>query len=152
MLFLNLAWGNASRTNLKKISSLQKHVIQIINCKDRFAYARGLFLESKALNVFQLNILTNLVFMHKIKFQTAPEIFQNKSCKPSHKCPANFSTSNYSIPLFNFSKSKYKISIRDPTLWKNIPTSSEKMQESVTVFKNSMRKKLVELKNETSYF
>ena len=90
--------------------------------------------------------------MHKIKSQTAPKIFQNKFRKPTHKYPTNFSTSNYSIPPFKLSKSKYRISIRGPTLWKNIPTNSEKMQENVTVFKNSMRKKLLELQNETSYF
>ena len=148
----NIAWGSTNRTNLKKINSLQKHAIWIIHCKDRFANARELFGESKILNVFQLNILNNLVFMHKIKSQTAPEIFQNKFRKPTHKYPTNFSTSNYSIPPFKLSESQYRISIRDPTLLKKIPTNSEKMQESVTIFKNSMRKKLLELQNETSYF
>ena len=90
--------------------------------------------------------------MHKIKSQTAPKLFQNKFHKPNHKYPTNFSTSNYSIPPFKLSKSIYRISIRGPTLWKNIPTDFEKMQESVTVFKNCMRKKLLELQNETSYF
>ena len=90
--------------------------------------------------------------MHKIKYQTAPKIFKNKFCKPTHEYPKNFSTSNYSIPPFKLSKSKYKISIKGPTLWKNIPTISEKMQESVTVFKDSIRKKLLELENEISYF
>ena len=90
--------------------------------------------------------------MHNIKSKTAPKIFQNKFRKPTQKYPTNFSIFNYSIPLFKLSTSKYRISIRDPTLWKNIPTNSEKMQESVTLFKNSMRKKLLELQNETSYF
>ena len=89
--------------------------------------------------------------MHKIKSQTTLKIFQNKFRKRTHKYPTNFSTSNYSIPTFKLSKSKYRISIRGPTLWKNFPTNSEKMQASVTVFKNSMRKKLLELQNET-YF
>ena len=73
--------------------------------------------------------------MHKIKSQTAPKIFQNKFRKPTHKYPTNFSTSNYSysIPPFKLSKPKYRISIRGPTLWKNIPTNSEKMQKSVCV-------------------
>ena len=90
--------------------------------------------------------------MHKIKSQTAPKLFQNKFPKPTHKYPTKFPAPNYSIPPFKLSKSKYRISIRGPTLWKNIPTNSEKMQESVTVFKNSMRKKLLELQNETTYF
>ena len=90
--------------------------------------------------------------MHKIKSQTAPKMFQNKFCNPAHKYPKNFSTSNHSILSFKLSKSKYRTSIRGPTLWKNIPTNSEKMQESVTVFKNSVRKRLLELENEISYF
>ena len=90
--------------------------------------------------------------MHQIKSQTAPKTFQNKFGKPTHKFPANFSISNYSIPLFKLSKPKYRISIICLTLWKKIPTNSEKMQESVTVFKNSMRKKLQELQNEATCF
>ena len=80
--------------------------------------------------------------MHKIKSQTAPNIFQNNFRKPTHEYPTNFSTSNYSIPPSKLKK---------PKLWINIPTNSEKIQESVTVFKNSMRNKLQELENETSY-
>ena len=76
--------------------------------------------------------------MNKIKSQTAPKIFQNKFHKPIHKCPTNFSTSNYSIPPFQLSKSKYRISIRGPHYG--------------LVFKNSMRKKLLELENEILYF
>ena len=90
--------------------------------------------------------------MHKIKSQTAPKMFQNKFHKPIHRYPTNFSTSKYSVPPFKLSKSKYRISIRGPTLRESIPTNSEKMQESVTIFKTSMRKKLLELQNETSYF
>ena len=90
--------------------------------------------------------------MHKIKYQTAPKIFQNKFSKPTHKYPTNFSTSNYSIPPFKLSKSKYRISIRGPKLWEKIATNIEKMQESITAFKNSMRKKLLELQNETDLY
>ena len=136
----NMVWGSTNRTNLKKINSLQKHAFRIIHCKDRFAHTRELFRESKILDVFQVDILNNLIFMHKVKSQTEPKIFQNKFRKPAYKYPTNFSASNYSIPPTKLSKSKYRISIRGPTLWKNIPTNSEKMQESVTVFKNSMKK------------
>ena len=74
-------------------------------------------------------------------------MFQNKFQKPTNKYPTNFSSSNCSILPLKLSKSKYSISRRGPTLWKNIPKNFEKMQESVTVFKNSMRKKLLELEN-----
>ena len=88
--YRNIAWGSTNRTNLKKINSLQKHAIRIIHRKDRLAHARELFRESKILNIFQLNILNNLVFMHKIKSQIAPNLFQNKFRKQTHKYPTNF--------------------------------------------------------------
>ena len=50
--------------------------------------------------------------MYKIKSQTVPKIFQKKFHKPTHMYDINFSTSNYSIPPFKLSKSKYRISIR----------------------------------------
>ena len=88
--------------------------------------------------MFQLNSVSNLAFMRKIigkvTSPTAAEIFLNNFRKPNHKYPTNFSTSNYSIPQFLFSKSKYRISIRGPTLLKNIPANSEKIQESVIAF------------------
>ena len=94
-------------------------------------------------------ILNSLVFMHKIKSQTAPKIFENKFRKPTNTYRINFSTSSNSIPPFNSSKSKYRPS-RFLTLWKNNSSNYEKMQQSVTTFTNSMRKKLLELENEKS--
>ena len=94
---------------LKTINSQQKNVTPIIHFKDKFADARELFLESKILNVFQLDISNNLAFLHRIKFSTAPKIFRNKFRKPTRKYPTNFSTFDYSIPLFKSSKSKYRV-------------------------------------------
>ena len=47
----------------------------MIHCKERFIHDRELLQENQILNVFQLNILNNYVFMHKIKPQTASKIF-----------------------------------------------------------------------------
>ena len=66
----NIAWGSINRTNILKINSLQKDAIRIIHCKSRFAHATQLLRKSKILNVFQLNILDNLVFMHQISNST----------------------------------------------------------------------------------
>ena len=91
--------GKTNRTNLKKINSQQKHATQIMHCKDRFAHARDLFRDGKILNVFKLNILNNLDFMHKTKSQTVPKIFENKFRKPARKHPTNFCTFKYSYAI-----------------------------------------------------
>ena len=115
----NIAWGSTTRTNLKKLYSQQKHTIRIVYSKDRLSHIREL-LQCKVLNVYQVNIWKNLVFMDQINSNTVPTIFLNKFKKPTHNYPTNFAGTNYSIlPL-------YRISIRGPTLWKNIPTDTEK--------------------------
>ena len=84
-----------------------------MHCKDRFAHLdRELFQKRKYLNVFQLSVLNNLLFMHRIKFQTVPKIFQDNFGEPTHKYLSNFSTSNYSTSPFKLNKSKYRISVR----------------------------------------
>ena len=72
----NIAWASTNKT----IQQSTKYAIRIIHCKDR-----ELFRKSKYLNVFQINILNNLLFMHQTKSQTAPKIFQDNFRKPTHK-------------------------------------------------------------------
>ena len=62
----NIAWGSTTRTNLKKIYSQQKHAIRVAYSKDRFSHTREVFKRCKVLNVYQVNIWKNLVFMHQI--------------------------------------------------------------------------------------
>ena len=112
----NIAWGSTTRTNLKKIYSQQKHAIRIVYSKDRLSHTRELFKQCKVLNVYQVNIWKNLVFMHQINSNTVPTIFLNKFKKPTRNYPTNFAETNYSIPPFKLNKSKYRISIRGPTL------------------------------------
>ena len=85
----NITWGSTARSNLKKIYSQQKHAIRIVYSKDRLTHTRELFKECKVLNVYQVNIWKNLVFMHQINSNTVPTIFLNKFKKPTHNYPTN---------------------------------------------------------------
>ena len=76
--------------------------------KDRFAHARELFRESKILNVFQRNILNDLVFIQKSNLKQHQKCFKTSSVNQlisistffSTNFSTNFSKSNYSIPPF----------------------------------------------------
>ena len=84
--------------------------------------------------------------MHQINSNTVTTIFFNKFKKPTHNYPTNFA--NYSIPPSKLNKSKYRVSIRGQTLWKNIPTDTEKKQQKTNIFKTVMRNKLLALEKE----
>ena len=76
----NIAWRSTTRTNLKKIYIKQKHAIRIVYSKDRLSHTRELFKQCKVLNVYQVNIWKNLVFMHQINSNTVPTIFFEQIC------------------------------------------------------------------------
>ena len=88
--------------------------------KDKLSHASKFLKERKVLNVYQVNVWKNLVFVHQINSNTVPIIFWNKFKKPTHNYPTKFTRANYSIPPFDLNKSKYRISIQGPNLWKNI--------------------------------
>ena len=67
---------------LKKINSQQEHAIRIIFNKNKFEHTREIFKEQRILNIYQSNILSNIIFMNRVGNKTAPSIFLTKFCKP----------------------------------------------------------------------
>ena len=126
-------------TNLKKINSQQKHAIRIIFHKDKFSHTKELFVLNRVFNVYQLNFLTNLIFMHEVETETAPAVFLPKFQKPAHPYPTNFSKLNYIKPTSQVSRSKYRISVRGLALWNELSKGSEKEIENLLLFKSKVK-------------
>ena len=93
--YANIAWANTYFSNLKKVNSQQKHSVRIIYNKMKYESVRELLISLKILNVYQINILNNASFMHRINTKTAPTVFLSKFNKPSHIYPTRFSQINY---------------------------------------------------------
>ena len=54
---------------------MQKHVIHIIYNMSKLKHKRHLFKKKKVLNVYQFNILNNVMAPHKISNKTAVLVF-----------------------------------------------------------------------------
>ena len=121
----NVAWGNTYLSNLKRISSQQKHSVCIIYNK-KHKSVRELLRSLKILNVYQINILNNTSFMHRINTNSAPIIFLDKLTKMSHLHPTRFSQLNYTKPTHKLNRCKYRISIRGPYIWNEYLTKKKK--------------------------
>ena len=115
-------------------------------------HTRETFKEQKILNIYQLNIWSNIIFMHRVENKTAPSIFLTKFCKPSRSYPTNFSAHNFLVPALKLRKSRYRVSIRGLLLWNNILTAAEKTQESLPKFRTTIKEKLLSMTNEINYF
>ena len=114
--YANIAWSSTCRTTLKKTSSHLKHAICIIFNKNKFEHTREIFKEQKILNIYQLNILSNIIFMHRVENKTALSIFLTKFCKPSYPYAINFLAHNFLVSTLKLKKRRYRFSIRGPLL------------------------------------
>ena len=85
--------------------------------------------------------------MHKVRTKTAPVVFLPKFQKPAHPYPTNSSKLNYIKPT-----SQLSISVRDPALWNEFLTVSEKKIENLSLFKSKAKSKLLSYENEVIFF
>ena len=128
--------------------------------KDKFSHTKELFVQDNVFNVYQLiNILNSLIFMHKVKIETVAVVFLPKFEKLAHPSPTNFSKLNYIKLTSQLSRSKYRISVRGPTLWNEFLTDSEKEIENISLlkvkmslFKSKVIFKLFSYENEVIFF
>ena len=141
--YANLAWASTIRTNLKKLHSQQKDTIRIIFSKDQFLHTKVLFVQNKVFNVYQLNILNNLIFMNKVRNATAPAVFLPKFKKPAYSYPTNFLKLNYTKQMSQFSRSKYRLPVKVPAPWNEFLTESGKEIKNSSLFKSTLKSKLL---------
>ena len=88
--YANTAWWSTNRTYLRKIQSQQKHAIKIIFHESKLAHTREHLKENNILNIYRLNIFTNLPFLHSVKNGIVPNVFFSKFLRPSHYCMFSF--------------------------------------------------------------
>ena len=70
--YANIGWGSTFNTKLQGILKKQKHVARITFHENRFDHSKPLLKEMKALNVYQINLIQTLKFMHTTKYGINP--------------------------------------------------------------------------------
>ena len=57
--------------------------------------------EDNILNIYQLNIFNNLLFLHRVKNGKVPNVFLSNFLRPLHHYPTSFSRDNYIVPYLS---------------------------------------------------
>ena len=149
---LTLLGGTPIYQTWKKIGSQQKHFVRINYNKMKYESVRELLRSLKILNVYQINILNNAFFMHRINTNSAPILFLDKLTKPALLYPTTFPPLNYSKWTHKLNRCKYRISIRGPYMWNKYLTKKEEEIKSTSNSKLAVKSKLFLSNNELSYF
>ena len=81
--------------------------------------------------------------MRRVHTKTSPPVFISS---------AFYKTLNFSKPKLKLTKTKYKISIRDPAIWDDFVEDCLKSTEKTPFSEVKMKFKLLNFDNEISYF
>ena len=109
--YANIAWASTFKTKLQGILKKQKHAARITFHANRLDHARPLLKEMKALNVYQINLIQTLKFMHKTKYGKNPRISLPKFCEVDYQYPTRFFSQNsvyYKKSAYNSSFSQHE--------------------------------------------
>ena len=159
--YANIAWSSTYKTNLEPLHRRQKHAARIINFKDKkiqnthaYEHAHPLLKEMKALNIFQLNIYQNILFMFKYKFSNLPNIFMNTYFEINTKIYATRNKDHFIIPHRNTKRSQYCISYRGPFLFNHLVNKNPSLLsiENFNAIKQKLKLLLIEIENTDEFF
>ena len=105
-----------------------------------------------ALNVYQINIFQILRFMHEHKLNKNPKIFANSFNIIEHKYPTKYSRNNYKQPKLKTKNTSFAINYWELYLWNKCLDDNEKVILSMLLFSSIIKRKLLDIENETSFF
>ena len=114
------------RLNSRGILKKQKHTARITFHANRFDHSKPLLKEMKALNVYQINLIQTLKFMHKTKYGTNPRIFLPKFSEVDYQYPTRFSRNSSYYKRSACKSTSFEITLRGPTIWNNFLSQHEK--------------------------
>ena len=141
--YCNIAWANNHSSFLKNIYTKQKQASRLVLGADRYESAKPLLKEINALNVYELNIYHNLLFMFKLQNELIPKYFYKSFSLINHKYETRHSINNYYIPPTSLKKSDFSITCRGPRLWKSVLDENMKKIKSIDIFKRTIKKHLL---------
>ena len=150
--YVNIAWATDFKSKLWGILKTQKHAARITFYANRFDHSRPLLKDMKALNVYQINLIQTLKFMHKTKYGINPRIFLPKFREVDHEYPTRFSQNNFYYKRSACKTTSFAITRRGPTICNSFLSEHEKSILHLLSFLKQIKFKLLNSNNETEFY
>ena len=129
--YCNIIWGNALPTHLLRLEKIQKKLIRMITSAPYKAHTAPLFLDTKILNIYQINEYMTSMFMYKYNHDLLPNVFKGMFLRGEDV--HGYGTRQASAlraPFFKLKMTKSLICYQGPILWNEI---SKSIQSSTTI-------------------
>ena len=128
-------WGNTFKSHLKKLETLQKKIMRIINFSDYTAHTAPLFRKMKIMTTTQLYEYFSGIHIYKCVNHILPKLFWNDfTLSKTKRKPLNLQSKFYSKKICTIS-----IRFSGPKLWNKLPMKIQNAK-SISSFKYNLRK------------
>ncbi|XP_065662820.1 uncharacterized protein LOC136085441 [Hydra vulgaris] len=145
--YANISWASTQPSKLKKIYSLQKHACRIIYFKNKREHAKPIMKDMKMMDVFEINIYQQLIFMYQFNNNLSPTNFTYKfeiNINENYYLRANISNT-YKLPQNLNKYTEYSIAYRGPNIWNRYQKGSKCMAKSLSSFKFLIKKEIFKI-------
>ena len=143
-----IVWASTNKTKLEPLYRRQKHALRVINFVSRETHAAPLFLDIRALSIYQLNIFNILCLTYKSINKICPKAFYSLVKK---KPPNKYQLRKEGLlfePKCKTKFSQFGISYRAPHLWNalvaNVKEDLSKI-ENFTLFQYKLKEYVLNL-------
>ena len=126
IIYANIALASTFKTKFQRILKKQKHAARITFHANRLHHARPLLKKMKALNVYQINLIQTLKFMHKTKYGKNPRIFLPKFSEVDHQYPTRFTKNSFCYKRSACKTTSFAITLHGPLNWNSFLNPNEK--------------------------
>ena len=150
--FANIAWASTFKTKLQGILKKEKHDARLTFHANRLGHASPLLKEMKALNVYLINLIQTLKFMHKAKYGKNPRLFLPKFREVDHQYPTRFSKNSFCYKRSACKSTSFAITLCGPTIWNSFLSPHEKSIPHLSSFLKLIKFKLLNSNNETEIY
>ena len=140
LTYANIAWGSTHKSKLNSLYIHQKHASRLIYNKDKFTHADPLLKNLNALNIYQINIYQNTLFMLKFKLGLVPTYFTDSFFYINANRYITRGTGNFTLPLKKTKFSQFSIVYRGPYLYNKIIPQNIELTKMDNLF--ALKKKL----------
>ena len=108
-----------------------------------FDHLRSLLKEMKDLQVYQINLIQTLKFMHKTKYGINSRIFLPKFREVGHQYLTRFSQNNFYYERSACTTTSFAITLCGPTIWNSFLSQHEKFISHLLSFLKQIKFKLL---------
>ena len=105
----------------------------------------------KALNVYQINLIQTLKFMHKTKYEINPRIFLPKLREVDHQYLTRFSQNSFYYKRSACKTTSFAVILLGSTIWNSFLSQHEKSIPNLLSFLKQDKFKLLNSNKETEF-